>query len=273
MRRPKIRLPIRGQKRSLLGVVLEQSGCFLPLAADPLPVRRSLGEGGSAASACLPAPRNFSGGETSPRQSRAVGFRRHPSGRKSRRGRFGSMFVPRSRACVYKNASGQGKWPNRDPINEFGFNLLIQSQNPFNWDEEKNLYGFVRNNPVELYDADGRAVPIIIGGGVALTTAQAVAATFGLSLAACLASPPCAKAVQDAIAEALRKAWDACFSRRLSTCTVRCQVVQIGNENNVIAWIQATATGPNRAAACAAAERTARNSTAPGTRTKHCFPR
>jgi RHS repeat-associated protein len=54
-----------------------------------------------------------------------------------------------------------GRWPNRDPINELGFNLLIRSQNPFNLDEEKNLYGFVRNNPVTLVDSDGRAIPIL----------------------------------------------------------------------------------------------------------------
>jgi RHS repeat-associated protein len=53
------------------------------------------------------------------------------------------------------------RWLNRDPINEPGFNLLIHSQNPFNLDEEKNLYGFARNNPVMYYDADGRFVPVV----------------------------------------------------------------------------------------------------------------
>jgi RHS repeat-associated protein len=53
-----------------------------------------------------------------------------------------------------------GKWANRDPINEPGFNLLIHSQNLFNWDEEKNLYGFVHNDPMNLVDADGR-VPVV----------------------------------------------------------------------------------------------------------------
>jgi len=169
-------------------------------------------------------------------------------------------------------SSATGRWLNRDPINELGFNLLIQSQNPFNLDEEKNLYGLARNNPVVFYDADGRIVPVIILGGVAIGAAEAAAAAFGLSLAACLASPPCAQAVRDAIAEAIREIGRFC-SRRLSTCTVRCPVVQIGNENNVIGWTQATATGSNRRAACAAAEAAARGSTAPGTRTKHCFPR
>jgi len=205
-------------------------------------------------------------------------------GRKALRGRcrtFGSMPAttpshpsPRRQRCG-KRCRPSGwiiRWPNRDPINELGFNLLIQSQNPFNLDEEKNLYGFARNNPVVFYDADGRIVPVIIVGGVAIGAAEAAAAAFGLSLAACLASPPCAQAVRDAIAEAIREIGRFC-SRRLSTCTVRCQVVQIGNENNVIGWTQATATGSNRRAACAAAEAAARGSTAPGTRTKHCFPR
>jgi RHS repeat-associated protein len=190
--------------------------------------------------------------------------------------RFSTKFTDHETDLLYYGYRfynpSTGRWPNRDPINELGFNLLIQSQNPFNLDEEKNLYGFARNNPVVFYDADGRVVPIIIGGGLAITTGQAVAATFGLSLAACLASPPCAQAVRDAIAEAIRGLGRIC-SRRLSTCTVRCQVVQIGNENNVIGWTQATATGSNRRAACAAAEAAARGSTAPGTRTKHCFPR
>lgn len=48
-----------------------------------------------------------------------------------------------------------GRWLSRDPINEPGFNVLIRSQNPFNVDEEKNLRGFVRNNPANDYDPLG----------------------------------------------------------------------------------------------------------------------
>jgi hypothetical protein len=51
-------------------------------------------------------------------------FRRHASGRLSRRGRSRSMFTPGLRACGYKSASGLGKWPNRDPLNERGFELI-----------------------------------------------------------------------------------------------------------------------------------------------------
>ena len=131
----------------LSGVVLEPSGCFLPLAAEPLPVRRSLGEGGSTAAACLPAPRSPASkrheGETSPPQTRARGFRCTPSGRKSGRGRFHSMFTPHSSTCVYKDASGQANWPNRDPLGEEG---------------GINLYGYTMNDPVNWSDSDGRAI-------------------------------------------------------------------------------------------------------------------
>jgi len=53
------------------------------------------------------------------------------------------------------------RWLNRDPINEPGFNLLIQSQTPFNLDEEKNLYAFVHNDPLNKIDPDGRWAAIV----------------------------------------------------------------------------------------------------------------
>lgn len=121
-----------------------QKSCPSFLAADRL----------SAAAATL----------TSPRQTRVGGFRCTPSGRKSRRGRLRPMFTPGSRACVYEIASGQPNWPNRDPINEPGFEsvrlhkrgllraLSKQKRNLYN-----NLYGFVRNNPVGRYDPLGLA--------------------------------------------------------------------------------------------------------------------
>jgi len=58
-----------------------------------------------------------------------------------------------------------GKWANRDPINEPGFNLLIHSQNPFNWDEERNLYGFARNNLASAYDPLGLSCCICVFKG------------------------------------------------------------------------------------------------------------
>jgi RHS repeat-associated protein len=53
------------------------------------------------------------------------------------------------------------RWLNRDPINELGFNLLIRSQDAFNFDEEKNLYAFVHNDPLNRIDPDGRWAAII----------------------------------------------------------------------------------------------------------------
>ncbi len=115
--------------------------CFPLLAAEPLPVRRSLGEGGSAArergalaSATL----------TSPSKTRARNFCARPSGRLSRRRRVRSMFTPGSRACGYRTASGRAKWPNRDPIEEGG---------------GYNLYGFVGNNPISELDPNGQWYP------------------------------------------------------------------------------------------------------------------
>jgi hypothetical protein len=54
-----------------------------------------------------------------------------------------------------------GRWPNRDPINELGFNLLIGNPDGFNFDEEKNLYAFVHNDPLNKIDPDGRWAAII----------------------------------------------------------------------------------------------------------------
>ena len=174
------------------------------------------------------------------------------------------------RANAFYNPS-TGRWLSRDPVNELGVNILVKSQSAFSLNEEKNPYGFTCNNPILLYDKDGRVIPIVIGGGVlVIGTGEAVAATFGLSLAACLASAPCAKAIQDAISQSLTSLWEACFARRLKTCTVRCQVVRIGADNDVIGWVTGTGTGYTTREACRAAEAAARNSTAPGTRTKHC---
>jgi RHS repeat-associated protein len=70
---------------------------------------------------------------------------------------LGAWFAREAQAFYNPSA---GRWLNRDPINESGAHLLIQNQNTFNRDEEKNLYGFVQNNSVNLVDADGR-VPVV----------------------------------------------------------------------------------------------------------------
>jgi uncharacterized protein RhaS with RHS repeats len=59
------------------------------------------------------------------------------------------MFTPGSRTCAYKTASGLGKWPNRDPIEEDG---------------GINLYQYVNNDPLDWIDPlglqiDGAATP------------------------------------------------------------------------------------------------------------------
>jgi RHS repeat-associated protein len=59
-----------------------------------------------------------------------------------------------------------GRWPNRDPINEPGFNLLISSRGAFNWDEERNLYAFVRNNGVNNVDPLGQSVLAPVAGWI-----------------------------------------------------------------------------------------------------------
>jgi RHS repeat-associated protein len=48
-----------------------------------------------------------------------------------------------------------GRWPNRDPINDLGFNLLRGKSGASDLDEEKNLYGFVQNNPITSIDPFG----------------------------------------------------------------------------------------------------------------------
>jgi RHS repeat-associated protein len=46
-----------------------------------------------------------------------------------------------------------GRWPNRDRINETSFKVLESKRRGlFYNDDEKNLYGFVRNNPVSRID-------------------------------------------------------------------------------------------------------------------------
>lgn len=84
-----------------------------------------------------------------------------------------------------------GRWITRDPIE---------------YVDGMNIYECVTSNPIRHSDPSGRVIPIVVGGIATIGIADAVAATFGLSLIACMASPPCAQAVRDALQEAGRKA-------------------------------------------------------------------
>lgn len=80
-----------------------------------------------------------SGGRTARRDRRITPTtrRRHPSCRRS-----ALRFAAR--------------WLSRDPINEIGFKVQTNYRRlPFGPDEEKNLYGFVLNNPVSIVDPFG----------------------------------------------------------------------------------------------------------------------
>jgi hypothetical protein len=103
----------------------------------------------SADQSCLPAHAELPFGGSSilhrsassaSRKTRAGGVRRHPSGRKLRRGRFRSTNMPGLRACRYKTAPGRSNWPNRDPIGEKG---------------ALNLHAFVANSPPSRVDLLG----------------------------------------------------------------------------------------------------------------------
>jgi len=179
-------------------VIAGAQSCFPLLAAEPLPVRRSLGEGGSAArergalaSATL----------TSPSKTRARNFCARPSGRLSRRRRVRSMFTPGLRGCGYSTASGRAKWPNRDPIGELG---------------GKNLYGFAFNDPLSKADPDGRLVLVDDATllAIAATAAVCTAATAWLN------SPQGKQAMHD-IAVAATSLADA-VARATSEAARRC---------------------------------------------------
>ncbi len=122
-------------------------------------------------------------------------------------------------ACLLTNITAQpanafynaeiGRWANRDPVGELGFrasNALISVR----LDGEANPYVFVQNDPLTKLDPDGLFVfvlpPVLIGGGIAISVADA----FGLSVAACLATPVC----RDALINAIAKGRDGCRPRR-----------------------------------------------------------
>ena len=79
-------------------------------------------------------------GPTSPRKTRVGGFAPRPSGRISRPRSQSLGNTPGCRRLSYKTASGRADWLSRDPIGEAG---------------GINLYAYVGNNPVNLWDPLG----------------------------------------------------------------------------------------------------------------------
>jgi hypothetical protein len=68
-------------------------------------------------------------------------------------------------AVAFYNPS-TGKWLSRDPINELGSKIVSRDRRHFDRNEEKNVHGFVRNNPLMYYDPLGKDLTGIIVGGV-----------------------------------------------------------------------------------------------------------
>lgn len=82
------------------------------------------------------------------------------------------MFTPGSRACAYRTASGRAKWPNRDPIGEKGFSLVVTGRQEGEGEDdaavarsreilmaELNLYCIVFNDSVNATDMLGLCDP------------------------------------------------------------------------------------------------------------------
>ena len=168
-----------------------------------------------------------------------------------------------------------GRWINSDPINEIGFKQIVSDKKSFRREEKINLYSALGNNPITLTDPDGRFLPVIVVGGGVITIgiAEVVAASFGVSVTACYLMPACSQAVRNSIASAIDGIEGVCQARRLVTCRVKCSVIRIGASDDAIDWVDAIGHGPDRRTACANARANAASSTAPGTRTKHCYPR
>lgn len=92
--------------------------------------------------------------------------------------------------------SDSGRWLNRDPIEERG---------------GLNVYSFVHIQPLQFFDPDGRAFPIVIGGVVITVGALDIAAAgAGLTAIGCLMNAQCRNAAI-AVARAQANRW---FQRR-----------------------------------------------------------
>lgn len=123
------------------------------------------------------------------------------------------------------------------------------------------------NDPVSRFDPDGRAVPVCIAVGAGISIAEGVAATFGLTLIACMAVPECRAAVEAALQDAARQ----CVERtkditvRITESARRCWC-----KHRHPTWMACGRGTPDpESATMIAAYRDARESTA---HLKHCNP-
>jgi hypothetical protein len=160
-KRRRNRLPTGAARCYRLGVETGTASCFAPLAADRLQRRP------------FASP-------TSPLKTRVRGFCRSASGRFSSQRRKTHAIATGSEPCAYKTASGRGKWPNRDPLGELGFETINEDAVVGSSDsvlrlaeilEGPNLYECVRNSPVgsiDLYGLgpDPKTICTIIGCGI-----------------------------------------------------------------------------------------------------------
>jgi len=90
-----------------------------------------------------------------------------------------------------------------------------------------NLYEYVLSNPLVFVDPDGEAVIVITvcgGAAVTLTTAQAVALAFGVSVGVCMTIPECRALVLDPAAKAIAGKINAAAKVAKKVCKIRCEV-------------------------------------------------
>jgi hypothetical protein len=140
------RLPTAPARCYRLGVQSGSSHCFTFLAAD-----RQQQE--------FARP-------TSPRKTCVRVFCAGAAGRYSSRQGKPRRSATGCGACGYKTASGRSKWPNRDPLGEYGFEAVLDNvatrslwENQFaELSERPNLYEFVENDPEGGVDLAGLAL-------------------------------------------------------------------------------------------------------------------
>ncbi len=118
------------------------------------------------------------------------------------------------------------RWPNRDPINEPGFKLLTRSGGTINWDEERNLYAFLRNNSVNNVDPLGQSVLAPVAGWIGTDCAVPDPTDAAWPKWAVYGIAICAAA-----------AIDACFTTRTYTCRVFCPLLR-QVETTTLKWEQ-----------------------------------